>query len=460
MAEERICIAGAGLVGSLWSLFLAKHGYAVDVLERRPDMRKTGAAAGRSINLALSDRGWKALESVGIRDEIMKIAIPMHGRMIHAEDGTLNLLPYGRAGQAIYSVSRGGLNEKMMTIAEASEKVKIYFEEKVDALDLETGIVQSEGGKQRQYKLIFGADGAFSQVRLNMMLQSERFNYSQQFLPHGYKELTIPPGKDGRWQMEKNALHIWPRKHFMLIALPNMDGSYTVTLFLTFEGDESFASLQNAQAVQLFFEQYFPDATELMPELARDFFSNPTGSLVTVSCAPWHYKDKTCLMGDAAHAIVPFYGQGMNAGFEDCTVLEQLMLQHGDNWTNILADFSLKRKTDGDAIAELALRNFIEMRDLVADPHFLRKREISRRIQQLYPEHWIPAYGLVTFSNIPYSKALFLSDQQNKVLETLSVRNEWEEYIKSETMKDVVQGISEMRDGKSGKSGSGIQPVI
>jgi kynurenine 3-monooxygenase len=422
--EKKICIAGAGLVGSLLSLFLSKNGYSCDIYERRPDMRKQEVKGGRSINLALSDRGWRALEEIGVANEIMEVAIPMYGRMIHHQNGETKFLSYGNSDQAIYSVSRAGLNEKMMDLAESYGNTTIFFDHKCEEVEKETGKIifrnNTTGEKiSRIYPVIFGADGAFSAIRLSLMLQTDRLNYSQQYLEHGYKELVIPANAEGKWQLEPNALHIWPRKSFMLIALPNMDGSFTCTLFLSFEGEVSFSKLTSKTKVLQFFSEYFPDALTLMPTLLDDFFSNPASSLVTIQCNPWNHKGNICLIGDAAHAIVPFYGQGMNAGFEDCTVLHKLMETYGNDWQNIFTEFSSSRKKDSDAIAVLALRNFTEMRDLVADPFFLAKRKIERELAERFPEKWVPTYSMVTFSDMPYSEALKKANIQEKILEEL-----------------------------------------
>jgi kynurenine 3-monooxygenase len=321
-------VVGAGLVGSLLAIYLAKRGEKVQVFERRPDMRKANISAGRSINLALSDRGLKALRGVGIEQEIRDISIPMHGRMVHGTDGSTNFQPYGKEGQYILSVSRGELNRKLMSLAESHSEVSFHFDHRCTGVDLDSAtcnFIDEGTGKETTVAAdrIFGTDGAFSAVRGRMQV-NDRFNYSQQYLEHGYKELTIPPTADGGFRMDCNSLHIWPRGNYMLIALPNLDGSFTCTLFFPFEGPTSFASLQTPQQVETFFNEVFPDAVPHMPTLAEDYFANPTASLVIIRCSPWNYGEKALLLGDAAHAIVPFYGQGMNAGFEDCTVFEEL----------------------------------------------------------------------------------------------------------------------------------------
>ena len=424
--KKNITIVGAGLVGSLLSIYLARRGYKVNVYERRPDMRKETIHAGRSINLALSDRGIRALEEVGIMGAIREIAIPMHGRFIHNMDGTTNFQPYGKQGQFINSVSRAELNKKLMDLAEKQD-VTIYFNHKCSSIDWKTNTITFElpdlpannpslrGTKQ---ELIFGADGAYSAARLQHQLQHDRFQYQQHYIDYGYKELTIPPAPDGSFRMEKNALHIWPRGNYMLIALPNIDGSFTCTLFFPFEGEPSFASLDTKEKLNIFFEKTFTDTIPLMPALQEEFFTNPVSSLVTVKCFPWVREDKFALIGDAAHAIVPFFGQGMNCGFEDCSVLDNLIEKYGEDWSAILTEYQQLRKPDGDAIAELALNNFIEMRDKVGDPLFLLQKKIEGRLYEKYPGKWIPAYSQVTFSpQIRYSDALRNAVRQEAIMQ-------------------------------------------
>ncbi|MGE0635438.1 MAG: FAD-dependent oxidoreductase [Bacteroidia bacterium] len=428
---KNITVIGAGLVGSLLSIYLAKRGHKVQIFERRPDMRKEKIIAGRSINLALSDRGWKGLEGVGIADEIRKIAIPMHGRIIHDTQGKTNFQPYGKEGQAIYSVSRGDLNKRLMDLAEAQNGTQIFFNQRCVDVDLEkaTAIFADENGTttKNTSDMIFGTDGAYSELRHRMMF-TDRFDYSQDYLKEGYKELNIPPAEGGGWRMEKNALHIWPRGKFMLIALPNFDGSFTCTLFFPFEGEYSFSSLDTKEKMLEFFNKTFPDAVELMPTLEHDYFNNPTSSLAIMRCFPWSYKDKALLLGDAAHAIVPFYGQGMNCGFEDCTVLEQIMQEEND-WQRIFKKFETARKPNSDAIAELALHNFIEMRDLVADEKFVLRKKIEAKLSAEFPDKWLPLYSMVTFSDIPYSVAWNEEKRQDalmqQVMQIPGIENSW-----------------------------------
>jgi kynurenine 3-monooxygenase len=378
--QKNITVVGAGLVGSLVSIYLAKRGYKVDVYERRGDMRKANMIAGRSINLALSDRGWRGLEGVGIADEIKKIAIPMYGRAIHMKDGSSTYQAYGKDNQAIYSVSRGGINMRLMDLAEQQPNVTLHFEERCDKLDRKTNelsFFNTSTNKTTDVKsdIVLGSDGAFSAVRTQMQFQSDRFDYQQFYIDAGYKELVIPAGPNGEHLIEKNCLHIWPRGSFMMIALPNMDGSFTCTLFFQMEGKVSFDAIKTKEEVMAFCKQEFPDAVPLMPTLIEDWMNNPTSSLVTVKCKPWVWDEKIALIGDAAHAIVPFYGQGMNCGFEDCVVLNELMDKYGDLNGACLKEYETLRKPDGDAIADLAIANFIEMRDKTADKTFLLQKK-------------------------------------------------------------------------------------
>jgi kynurenine 3-monooxygenase len=434
MSKKDVAIIGAGLVGSLLSIYLSKRGYNVNIYERRGDMRHESMAAGRSINLALSDRGIKALEEVGVMDEIRKIAIPMHGRFIHNADGSTAFQSYGTEGQFINSVSRGELNKILMTLAE-QQGVKISFHQKCHSINWQNNEISFENDHAEfstvSAELIFGSDGAYAASRLQHQLQHERFEYHQTYIDYGYKELNIPAAENGSFQMEKNALHIWPRGNYMLIALPNIGGSFTCTLFFPFDGEVSFATLDTAEKVNGFFKRTFTDAVPLMPTLVEDFFHNPTSSLVTVKCFPWIREDKFALIGDAAHAIVPFFGQGMNCGFEDCSVLNALIEKNNDDWSAILSEYQYLRKPDADAIADLALNNFIEMRDKVADPKFLLQKKIEAKLHKKYPEKWIPAYSQVTFSpHIRYSDALKRGAKQEHIMQHImnlpGIAEKWE----------------------------------
>lgn len=425
MTSKNITIAGSGLVGSLLSIYMAKKGHKVDIYERRQDARKTNIYAGKSINLALSDRGWRALEKIGIAEDIKKIAIPMYGRFIHPQKGENYFQPYGKDGQAIYSVSRGELNCRLMDLAEKQGNVKIQFSEQISSVDLRNNeVTTTEFDTQINHKhtpdLIFGADGAFANTRLQFQLQTDRFDYRQDYMEVGYKELNIPAGPNGSFLIEKNALHIWPRGNYMLIALPNMDGSFTCTLFFPHEGYPSFDALKTKDDVKKFFEEVFPDAVPLMPTYLDDYFTNPSSSLCIVRCKPWIYKDKLALIGDAAHAIVPFYGQGMNCGFEDVFVLDGLMEKHGDNWNAVLEEYQLLRKPDGDAIAQLAKDNFKEMSEKTADPKFILRKKIEAKFADKYPEKWTTLYSMVTFSpHIRYSEAYSKGLEQDAIMEKI-----------------------------------------
>jgi kynurenine 3-monooxygenase len=438
MQKKEMVIIGAGLVGSLLSIYLAKRGHRVRVYERRSDMRRVAMQAGRSINLALSDRGIKALDKVGIMEDIRAIAIPMHGRYIHAKDGSHVQQPYGKSGQFINSVSRGELNKKLMDLAEQHD-VQFYFEHKCAHIDFEQGQVYFETANDEtidpvQADIIFGSDGAYSAARLSHQLQQDRFQYQQYFIDCGYKELTIPAGPNGQFLLEKHALHIWPRKDYMLIALPNMDGSFTCTLFFPYEGAQSFEQLKTDADIQRFFEAEFADAIVHMPDYIQQFKRNPTASLVTVKCFPWIKNNRFALIGDAAHAIVPFFGQGMNCGFEDCDVLDELITKWGDDWSGILTAYQDLRKPDGDAIADLAIHNFVEMRDRVADPRFLFQKKIEALLHEKYPSQWVPAYAQVTFSpHIRYSEALANGQKQEAIMQEAmripDLENKWQDPV-------------------------------
>ncbi|HYK45944.1 MAG TPA: NAD(P)/FAD-dependent oxidoreductase [Parafilimonas sp.] len=423
--EKSITIVGAGLVGSLLSIFLARRGYKIKLYERRADMRKNQVQAGRSINLALSDRGLLALQQVGLAEEIKGISIPMHGRYIHHIDGSTAFQPYGKEGQYINSVSRATLNIKLINVAEA-HGVEIFFNHKCSSIDWNKNEIKFDvtsdslnlKPQTSNFKFLFAADGAFSAVRLQHQLQHDKFDYQQYYIDCGYKELTIPATAAGDFAMRTNALHIWPRKNYMLIALPNLDKTFTCTLFFPFEGPLSFSNLDAEQKVRTFFEETFPDAVPLMPNYVQEFFDNPTSSLVTVKCFPWIREEKFALIGDAAHAIVPFFGQGMNCGFEDCRILDELIEKYDGDWSVILNEYQTLRKPDADAIADLAVANFTEMREKTADPKFLLQKKIEGILHEKYPDKWIPAYSLVTFSpHVRYSEALKKGQWQENIMQ-------------------------------------------
>lgn len=440
-----IAIAGAGLVGTLLGIYLKKKNFNVTVFDRSEDIRKV-KFSGRSINLAISTRGWHALDDVGIGDEVRKIAIPMDKRAIHLKDGSLSFQPYGINGEAIYSISRGGLNRLMIDLAE-KEGVAFEFNHKIWDVNLETATLymgEKEHGpfEQKQFGHIFGADGAFSRIRHRMQRQN-RFNYSQFFLNIGYKELTIPAKEDGTHRLDPHSFHIWPRGEFMLIALANEDGSFTCTLFMPFEGKNSFEEIHTEEKLAVFFEEYFPDTGNLIVNLKHDFFYNPTSSLVTMQCYPWTFEDKVALIGDAAHAIVPFYGQGMNAGFEDISALNQLLEEFPGDWSAIFSKYQEIRKPNADAIAELSYRNFIEMSTKTADKDFLLQKKIEAWFTKKHPNKWLPLYDRVTFSLNPYADALAIGDYQKKVMEEVmklpGIHENWQ-------TKEVEQFILEILD--------------
>lgn len=429
--SKKIAVVGSGLVGSLLAIYLRHRDHAVDVFDRRPDIREV-EFSGRSINLAMSFRGWKTLEEAGIDEAIRKIAIPMNKRAIHVVDKEVYFQPYGRDGEAIYSISRGLLNKKMIDLAEEAG-VNFIFESKVWDVSLSeaiiyTGDTEKSPWEAHKYDIVFGADGAFSRVR-HKMQRSSMFNYSQEFLEVGYKELSIPANADGSHKLDKNSLHIWPRGNFMFIALPNLDGSFTCTLFLPHEGDNSFAALTDEDKVKDFFEVYFPTINDEIPNLIRDFFKNPTSALVTTKCYPWVHGNTVALIGDSAHAIVPFYGQGMNAGFEDITTLNHLMNVHGDDWGTIFQEYQKERKPNADAIAELSYRNFMEMSSKTASVDFQLRKKIEAWFSSKHPELWLPLYSRVTFSNDSYAEALAMGDMQatimDKVMQLEGIHMDW-----------------------------------
>ena len=418
---KKIAIVGSGLVGTLLAIYLKKNGHIVHVFDRSKDIR-TVDFSGRSINLAMSHRGWKALNGIGIADQVQNIGIPMNKRAIHLPNQELKYQPYGLNNESIFSISRGGLNKLMIDIAE-KEGVVFKFETRIWDVDLDTATLypgETENGSWTAlpYDMVFGADGAFSRIRHRMQRQN-RFNYKQFFLNTGYKELHIPANSDGTHKLDKNSFHIWPRGEFMLIALPNLDGTFTCTLFMPFEGDFSFEKLSTEGLVQTFFAEYFPDTLSVIPDLVKDFFKNPTSSLVTMQCYPWVYKDKVALIGDAAHAIVPFYGQGMNAGFEDVTILAELIDMYKNDWNKVLDEYQKSRKPNADAIAELSFRNFLEMGTKTADDLFLLQKKIEQNFAKKYPDKWLPLYDRVTFSHDSYADALKMGEKQNELMQRI-----------------------------------------
>ncbi len=446
---ENILIIGAGLCGSLLALRLGQRGYNVSVYEMRPDLRKIDISAGRSINLAFSDRGNKAMKMVGMEDEVKKLCIPMNGRMLHDKQGNTFLSNYsGRDYEYINSISRGELNALLLDKAEAHENVKLHFNIKCKSVDFEktTALFQDYKTKKEFIEdadCIIATDGAGSALRKSYYLERKfLFSFSQDYLTHGYKELSILPSETGDYKTYKNALHIWPRGDFMIIALPNLDGSFTVTLFLSYdEGEYNFNNLTTPEIVIEFFKKEFPDALELMPNLIEDFFENPTAPLGTVKCSPWHYKGNTLLMGDSAHAIVPFYGQGMNASFEDVVEFDKVLDQNLENWEAIFKTFESNRKKDTDAIADLAIDNFHEMKDHVGQPIFQEKRKIEMALEKEFPEQYSSKYSLVTFNeDIGYREAMLRGRAQDKAILNL-LTDKKIQTITEKTDKNVLKEI-------------------
>jgi kynurenine 3-monooxygenase len=422
-APEKITLIGAGLNGPLLAIFLVQRGFKVEIYERRPDMRQVRMSAGRSINLAISTRGIHALQQAGLWERMRSIIIPMRGRMMHSVAGELTFQPYGKnEAEVINSISRAELNIALMSAAE-EQGAAIHFNRRCTGYDLKTGTIRlrdEETGEETVHEtdVVIGCDGAASAIR-NEMLKLSRFNFSQQYLDYGYKELTIPAGPQGKHRIEAHALHIWPRGNHMLIALPNIDGTFACILFLPFEGVDSFASLTTSADVVRFFEARFPDAISLMPQLADSYFANPTGAMVTIKCSPWHVEGRALLLGDAVHAIVPFFGQGINCGFEDCTCLLELLDRHGADWPRVFAAFENARRVNTDAIADMAIENFTEMRDRVADTRFLFRKKVELALEAKYPQLFVPKYAMVTFHRIPYSVALARGAVQDQMLAEL-----------------------------------------
>ncbi|MCS7080413.1 MAG: FAD-dependent monooxygenase [Chloracidobacterium sp.] len=426
MLARSFTVCGAGPAGTLAALYLARQGYRVTLYERNPDLRTSPVPRGRSINLALSTRGLHALEAVGLAAVIRPLAIPMRGRMIHSPTGELTFQPYGRTPEeTIFSISRHRLTCALLDATAAWPNLEIHFATRCVGLNLATMTLDIEDAQTRTVRqvrpqTVIGADGAFSAVR-QALQRTERYDYAQTFLPHGYKELTIPALPDGSHALAKNYLHIWPRQDFMLIALPNLDGSFTCTLFLAYEGAESFAQLTDDDAVRRFFDRHFPDVTPLMPTLLEDFKHNPTGSMVTIRCFPWQYAGRVVLVGDAAHAVVPFYGQGMNASFEDCFILDECLRRHNGDTQAAFLDYQQRRKINTDALAELAYENYLEMRAKVASPWFLLRRRLEYALSRVLGDRFLPLYTMVSFTRIPYAEARARAARQERWLDAILV---------------------------------------
>lgn len=419
MSRPAVVQVGAGLGGALAALLLGRAGCEVRAFEMRPDPRRKGYAGGRSINLAVSARGLHALELVGLKEQVLAMSVPMRGRMIHDEQGRTAFQPYGTAAaHANHSVSRGDLNVILLDAAAKEPNVRFEFERK--CVDVDTGAPSAtfeSGGATEMVRgdVVLGADGAFSVVRRRLM-RLDRFDFSQDYLSHGYKELTVPAAPGGGFRMEKEALHIWPRGGYMMIALPNRDGSFTCTLFWPHEGVNSFAALGGAAAVRRFFERRFPDVVPLIPDLAEQYFGNPVSSLVTIRCRPWHHDGKVGLLGDACHAVVPFHGQGANCAFEDCVVLDACVRRHPGDWRATLTEFETLRKENADALADLSLANFVEMRDHTASRLFRARKTLEKTLYRIFPGSFMPLYMMISFSRIPYAETVRIARRQSRMI--------------------------------------------
>lgn len=416
-------VIGAGLVGSLLSMFLSKRGHRIAVYDRMPDIRKSRPNSGRSINLTLCERGLRVLDSIGVGDDVRALAVPVYGRLIHDVRGGLTFQPYGNHREAIYSIKRADLNRVLLNHAEREFGIGFHFDEKCRAVDLDSPSIETEHaatGRVATHKVerIFASDGAYSVVRMSMQ-KKVRLNFSQQYWEQGYKELSAPAEARGGWIEEKNVLHIWPRGSYMLIGFPNVDGSFTCSLHLQFEGPLSFDSIRDERALLSFFKDAFPDAVDYIPRLTSEFFTHPVNPMVTIKCSPWSYKGRVSLIGDAAHSIFPSYGQGANAGFEDCAVLDECMDSYGDDWTTLLRVFEERRRPNTNAIADLCVEHFVELRDLVGTPDFLLRKEVERRLNEAYPEKYKDLYSMITFTCMPYTEALRIEREQRAIVEQI-----------------------------------------
>jgi kynurenine 3-monooxygenase len=463
--ETNITVAGAGPIGALLAIILARKGYNINLFESRPDSRQHDIYQGKSINIALSDRGWLALEAVGIAEQVRKEALPMKKRVMHGVDGAITEQAYGKDDQAIWSVSRSGINEQLLNLAEKESSVALHFEKRLTHVDFTSGctsfsfdVAQSKGHIEVDADYIFGADGAFSKVR-RLAQETPRFSYSQSYMPQSYIELTIPANEnetgDARFKMEKEALHIWPRKDFMLIALPNPDGSFTCTLFMNYEskheGEHSFCNLTERSHVIKFFNENFADAMPILADPIDDFMSKKASPLFLVKVDPWVINNKVALIGDAAHAMVPYYGQGMNCGFEDCRELGEIIDQYKGQWSDIFPAYQKQRKINADAITELAQRNFVEMSELSGDSNFQLQKKIEAKFHQLHPDLWVPLYSMVTFCpHLPYSQALEIGDLQKSIMDQImqipNIKTCWEDDFIYQKLQQLVQAQDKKKD--------------
>lgn len=442
---ETTFVVGAGLVGSVWSIYLARMGYEVHLFDRFPDFRNAKAAAGRSINLTICERGFASLDRIGAGDLVRSISVPCYGRIVHGGDGTLEFQPYGNQREAIHSVSRNELNRALLSMALEQPSLRCHFEHKCLEVDLDGPTVtfrdlRSGEITHRKAHRLFGADGAHSAVRLRMQ-RATRFNIHQEYLDQGYKELNVPPASSGDWALEGNAIHIWPRGRYMLIGFPNVDRSFTFSLHLPYEGDPSFASIRTPEDLLALFHESFPDALHLIPNLVEDFFHRPKASMVTIRCFPWTYRDRVALVGDAAHAMVPSYGQGANSGFEDCSVLADCLAESGGDWRQAFSRYESLRKPNADAMGELALEHFHELRDFVGDPEFLLRKRIERRINELFPDRYLPLYSLISFTSVPYVEALRRDREQRGLVDRVMALPGIREILDTDEVRSAIEDL-------------------
>lgn len=443
-----IIVIGAGLVGSLLSMFLAKKGYQVEVFERGADPRRSRQNFGRSINLTLCERGLKVLDRAGVGSPIRALAVPVYGRLIHDVQGKLTFQPYGNHREAIYSIGRNELNKVLLDFAEHHFRINFSFQQKCLDVDFTVPSVELKNqisGETTRHRAerIFGADGAYSAVRLQMQKKT-RLNFSQQYWSQGYKELQVPPGHKN-WTSEKNVIHIWPRGNYMLLGFPNLDGSFTCSLHLPFEGPRSFESIKTEEDLHRLFNDSFPDAVSLMPRLVDDFFAHPANSMITIKCTPWSYQEKVALIGDSAHSIFPSYGQGANAGFEDCATLWDCMEKYGEDWRGVLSEFEKQRHPNTDAIADLCIEHFRELRDHVGTPTFLLKKEIERKINETYPEKYLDLYSMISFTQMPYTEALRVDREQRAIVEQILSVKEVEKKLNSVEVNHLISTLMAAR---------------
>ncbi len=434
-SKQKIVILGAGLAGTLLSIFLAKRNFDVHVFERRRDLRKTNSREGRSINLTMGIRALRALQEAGIDKSIRKISIPLYRRVMHSEDGTLSRQPYGIGKQAIYSVCRFKLNRMLINIAEKLPNIQLNFQQECIDVDLNANeILLKNTVKQKEHSvkgnLIIGGDGAYSSVR-SVLQKTSMFNYSQHYIDYGYKELSISSGRNNAYLLDKHGFHIWARGSYMLVASPDLQGTFTATIFLPFKGGKgSFENLSNEENVLNFFNKHFPDIVPHIPKLAEQFFSEKPATMINVKCSPWIHENKILLLGDSAHAIPPFYGQGMNAAFEDCRTFVELLDKYENNFDEVLPKFQQERIPNTDALSELTLHNFVEIRDHVAKSGFLFRKKIEAKIQEQYPDKWQPLYTMVAFTHTPYAEALARGKKQkaiiDQVMDLVDIEKNWQ----------------------------------